>query len=204
MTRFNLQDDLDILAAAIDQTGDAELVIIDALTSYVGKVDNNSQSDIRQVLDPLSQFAEDNGVAILGIMHPPKGAQANAIRSFAGSFAYVQSARLAFYVQKEADTDRNLLLSVKNNLGPKAAGRGYRISTKQISHGIIAPYVAWDDAPVDVTADQAIAQASAARRDETSLDEASEYIRELLADGPVDAKVALSGARAQCIRRAHP
>ena len=195
VTRFNLQDDLDILAAAIDQVGDAKLVNIDALTSYVGKVDNNSQSDIRQVLDPLSQFADEKGVAILGIMHPPKGAQTSAIRSFAGSFAYVQSARLAFFVQKEQDSDRNLLLSVKNNLGPKAINKGYRIATKQISFGIVAPYVQWDDAPVDVTADQAIAQAAAARRGGSSLADAKEFLRDLLADGPVDAKSVLAGAK---------
>jgi hypothetical protein len=195
VTRFNLQDDLDILAAAIDRVGNARLVNIDALTSYVGKVDNNSQSDIRQVLDPLSQFAEEKGVAILGIMHPPKGAQTNAIRSFAGSFAYVQSARLAFFVQKEQDTDRNLFLSVKNNLGPKATNKGYRIATKEISYGIIAPYVQWDDAPVDVTADQAIAQAAATRRGGSSLAEAKDFLRDLLDDGPVDAKSVLEDAK---------
>jgi AAA domain len=52
VTRFNLQDDLDILAAAIDRVGNARLVNIDALTSYVGKVDNNSQSDIRPSARP--------------------------------------------------------------------------------------------------------------------------------------------------------
>jgi putative DNA primase/helicase len=196
--RFNLQDDLDTLAAAINRVGDARLINIDALSSYVGRIDNNSQSDVRQVLDPLSTFAGEKGVSIVGIMHPPKGAQANAIRAFAGSFAYIASGRLAFFASKEPETDRNLLLAVKNNLGPKASGKGYRIASKLVSRGIIAPYVLWDDAPVDITADQAIA-AAAARRLGSSVSDARDFLRDLLADGPVDHKDLLAAARANCI-----
>jgi hypothetical protein len=52
-----------------------------------------------------------------------------------------------------------------------------------------------DVAPVDVTADQAIAQAAAARRGGSSLAEAKEFLRDLLGDGPVDAKSVLAGAK---------
>jgi len=71
----------------------------------------------------------------------------------------------------------------------------YRIATKEISYGIIAPYVQWDDAPVDVTADQAIAQAAATRRGGSSLAEAKDFLRDLLDDGPVDAKSVLEDAK---------
>jgi putative DNA primase/helicase len=171
-------------------------VTVDALTSYVGKVDNNSQTDIRQVLDPVSRFAEDNGVAFLGIMHPPKEQQTNALRSFAGSYAYVQSARLAFFCMKEEDSDRNLLISVKNNIGVKAIGKGYRIGSKQIAFGITAPYVQWDDAPVGVSADQAMAAQAAARRGGSSLSDAMDFLRDLLADGPVAAQDVAVAAKA--------
>lgn len=197
--QLNLQDDLGTLAQAIKEVGDVRLVSIDALTSYVGKVDNNSQTDIRQVLDPLSRFAEDNGVAILGIMHPPKGAQSNAIRNFAGSFAYVQSARLAFFAMKEPDGDRIILHSVKNNLGPKAPGKGFRIATKEITNYITAPYVQWDDQPVDETADQAMAAAAAARRGGSTLSDAMDFLRDILAYGPVPAAEITKAAKANVI-----
>lgn len=197
--QINLQDDLHILAKAIKRVGDVKLIVVDALTSYVGKVDNNSQSDIRQVLDPVSRFAEDNGVAFVGIMHPPKGAQSNAIRNFAGSFAYVQSARLAFFAMKEVDGDRTILHSVKNNLGLKAPDKGFRIRCKEISNYITAPYVEWDDAPVDMTMDQAMAATASARRGGSSLSDAMDFLREILATGTVDAKEGTDFAKAHGI-----
>ena len=195
VTRFNLQDDLDILAAVIDQAGDVKLVNIDALTSYVGKVDNNSQSDIRQVFDPLSQFAEEKGSPFSGSCIHPRVRRPTPYAPSPAASPTFKSARLAFFVQKEQDTDRNLLLSVKNNLGPKAINRGYRIATKEISYGIIAPYVQWDDAPVDVTADEAMAQAAAARRGGSSMEDAKDFLRDLLDDEPVDAKTVLASAK---------
>jgi putative DNA primase/helicase len=198
-TRFSLQSDLDMLGAAIDSVGDVKLICIDALSSYVGKIDNNSQTDVRQVVDPLSKFAEQKGIAILGVTHPPKGSQMNAIRSFAGSFAYVASARLAFLVTKEPETDRRLMLCVKNNLGQKMPGKGYSIEAAAICSGQLVPRIVWDDAPVDVTADQAMAAAAASRRDRGAEGEAKVVLRDLLAEGPVDADEVKRAAAAECI-----
>jgi putative DNA primase/helicase len=197
-TRFTLMDDLDMLGDAVARVG-ASLVVIDAITSYMGKVENNSTTDIRAVLDPVSEWAAKCNVAVLGVTHPPKAAQKNAIRQFTGSFAYVAAARLAFYVTKEPETDRTLLLPVKNNIGIKAIGRAYRIAAKEVSKGIVAPYIQWDDAPVDYTADQAIAANNATNRGETSLEKTKDFLKELLRDGPVDAGDGQDAAKEQGI-----
>ena len=185
---FNLQDDLDLLGNAIDGVGNVAVVFIDALTSYMGKLDSHRTTDVRSVLEPIAGFAEKHNVAIQGVTHPPKAAQGNALRAFTGSFAFVAAPRIAFFVTSEPETTRRLLLPVKNNIGQKALGRGYFIGTKVVSKGIVAPYVQWDDAPVDVTADQAIADANRHAKDGSSLREAREFLSELLANGPVDAK----------------
>jgi putative DNA primase/helicase len=195
---FTLQNDLDMLGAAVAKVN-ASLVCIDAVTSYMGKIENNSMSDVRAVLDPISEWAEQLKIAVLGITHPPKAAQRNAIRQVSGSFAYVAAARLCFYVTKDPDGDRNLLLASKNNIGPKALGRAYRIGTKEIAHGIVAPYVQWDDAPVDYTADEAIAANNATSKDGSALEDAKAYLTELLANGPVDATHGKAGAEANGI-----
>jgi hypothetical protein len=77
-------------------------------------------------------------------------------------------------VTSEPETDRHLLLPVENNIGPEARGLGYYIVTKQVTNNIEVPCVLWDDAPVDVTADQAIAAASSAFKDGGALAEAKE------------------------------
>jgi hypothetical protein len=49
------------------------------------------------------------------------------------------------------------MLAVKNNLSPhRHNGRAYRIKGRDIGAGIIAPCAVWDDAPVTITADQAL------------------------------------------------
>ena len=56
----------------------------------------------------------------------------------------------------------NLLgLAVKNNLGPKASGIGYRMEQRIVSKGIIGSHIVCDSAPVTVTADEALRQANA-------------------------------------------
>jgi putative DNA primase/helicase len=196
---FNLRDDLDMLGAAIESVDNVSLVVVDAITSYMGAIDSHRTTDVRAVLEPIAGFAEHHGVSILGVTHPPKAASGNALRAFTGSFAFVAAPRVAFFVTSEPGTDRRLLLPVKNNIGPKAKGQGYFIATKLVTNNIEAPCILWDDAPVDVTADQAIAAASQALRDGGAMEEAKDFLRDLLANGPVDAKVGEEGSRASGI-----
>ena len=197
---FSLQDDLETLGTAIDRVGNCRFVVIDAITSYLGtKIDSHNTTDIRAVLEPIAHFAEKHGVAICGVTHPPKAAQGNALRSFAGSFAFVAAPRVALFVTKEPETDRRLLLPVKNNIGQKPPGRGYFIGTKIVSKGIIAPHVLWDDAPVDVTADQAVAANHAASKEGGALEEANELLTELLVNGPIPATEGEKAAKAHGI-----
>jgi putative DNA primase/helicase len=198
---FSLQDDLDTLGKAIDSVGDTALVCIDAITSYMGKIDSHRTTDVRAVLEPLAEFAEAHRIAILGVTHPPKAAQGNALRAFTGSFAFVAAPRLAFFVTSEPETDRRLLLCVKNNIGMKARGIGYTIGTKEITDQIIAPHILWSDEPVDMTADQAIAAAHTALKDGGIMQEAIDFLKDLLASGPITAKDGKEAAEASGIRQ---
>jgi hypothetical protein len=199
---FSLQDDLERLARAIHKIGDVSLVTLDAITSYMGaKIDSHRTTDVRAVLEPVGDFAKEHGVSILAITHPPKAAHGNALHAFTGSLAFVAAARLAFFVTSEAETNRRLLLSVKNNLGPLAPGLGYSIGTKTITNGIIAPHVLWDDAPVDLTANQAMAAAAEAKRDGGSMHDAKQFLREILANGPVAVREVDDAAEGNLIRK---
>ena len=132
------------------------LVIIDPITSYMGtRIDSHRTTDVRGVLEPLGRFADEAGVAVLAITHPPKAAQGSAINSFTGSLAFVATARMAFIATEEPETERRLLLPVKHNLGPKAPGLAYRFEQRIVSKGIVGSHIAWDIAPVTVTADEA-------------------------------------------------
>ena len=181
---FSLQHDLELLAKKAEELGDCLLVIMDPVTSYMGeKLDSHMTTAVRSVMEPVSDFAELSNLAVLAITHPPKATQAKAINAFTGSLAYIAAARVAFIVSEEPETDRRLLLPVKNNIGKLASGRGYYIVPTTIECGIEAPRILWDDAPVDVTASQAMADVAAACRPERPVDKAEEFLQEFLADG---------------------
>jgi len=71
---FSLQEDLARLKEVIVAIGDVALVIIDPVTAYLGagKIDTHKTADVRAVLSPLTEFADEQGVTILGITHPQK------------------------------------------------------------------------------------------------------------------------------------
>ncbi|HEV2550793.1 MAG TPA: AAA family ATPase, partial [Stellaceae bacterium] len=180
---FNLQEDIDRLREKISAIGDVALVVIDPITSYMGaKIDSHRTTDVRGVLEPFAALADETKVAVLGITHPPKAAQSNALHAFTGSLAYVAAARLAFLAIEEADTDRRLLLPVKNNIGARAPGLGYRLEQTIVSNGIVASRVCWDSGPVTTTANEAMRMTSS--EDRAARADAKELLREQLADGP--------------------
>ena len=146
-------------------------------------------------------------VAVASITHPPKGVSGNAINSFTGSLAFVAAPRLAHICVSEPDSDRNLFLAVKNNLGPLHKGHGYRVIAKDLDSGIVAPRIVWDDAPVDVTASEAIFESNQANRPERKAGTAEAFLKSFLAGGPkpkveVEAAAKAQGINERTLRRA--
>src|SRR5262249_54706709 len=70
-TTFSLVTDLRLLQKAINRIGNVVLVIIDPVSAYlgVGKVDGRSAADVRGILTPLKDMAEELHVAVIGIAH---------------------------------------------------------------------------------------------------------------------------------------
>ena len=62
---FNLQLDLELLEKEIERVGNVVLVVIDPISSYLGKADSHKNSEVRGVLAPLSEMADRTRVAIL-------------------------------------------------------------------------------------------------------------------------------------------
>lgn len=196
---FSLQRDLETLREKTAKIGDVVIAAIDPITAYMGdNVDSHRTTDVRAVMERLDKFAEETGIAIVAITHPPKAAQSKAINSFTGSLAFVAAARLAFVTVEEPETGRSLLLAVKNNLGPKADGIGYRMTPGITTRGIETCRVTWDLTPVSVTASEALAEASSVPQSGQRR-EAEEFLRGYLEARPVDADSVKTAAKANGI-----
>jgi hypothetical protein len=188
---FNLQADLSLLEAKIRELVDVLLVIIDPVSSYLGKVDSHRNAELRGVLEPVGEMAERMQVAILTITHFSKGNSAatttKALHRFIGSIAFVGAPRAAFAVLEDPDDQsRRLFLHVKNNLARAPQGLAFRLGQRLITDGILASSVLWEMDPVDQTADQALATAGRGEEQpSTQVSECAEFLRVLLADSPL-------------------
>jgi hypothetical protein len=102
---FNLQADLDLLEQEITKARDVRLVIIDPISSYLGKTDSHKNSDVRGVLEPVGEMAARLRVAVVSVTHKSKGKGNSAINSAIGSIGFTGVARSAFLVDKDPDVN---------------------------------------------------------------------------------------------------
>ena len=180
---FNLQHDLALLEAECKRIGDVALIIIDPVSSYLGKTDSHKNAEVRGVLEPIGEFAERMDVAILSITHFSKagvGSATKALHRFIGSIAFVGAPRIALAVLEE--DGRRLLLHAKNNLAPAPRGLAYSIE-ERIVQGIVSSHVVWEGEHVDMSADDAMQQDRG--RQAPDREQAEKFLREVLASGPV-------------------
>jgi hypothetical protein len=192
---FNLASDLQALRRKIKEVGDVRLVEIDPVSAYlgVGKVDSYRTTDVRAVLSPLTDLADEVGTAVVGIMHFNKKVDiTNALLRVSDSLAFGAAARHVYGVVNDPENKRKLLVRAKNNLSSVTTDKtlAYRFGAREVGNDpksgkeIWAPHVIWETRHVDVTAAEAL-QAAADNRSPTARDEAKKFLAEILASGPV-------------------
>jgi hypothetical protein len=178
---FSLERDLPVLRSIVAEMG-ALLVVVDPLSSYMGKLNSWRDTDVRGVLDPLTTFAQDARAAIVGIMHLTKDDQKRAITRGLGSMAFVAAARASFVIGREAGTSRRLMATNKLNLGPHPPGLAFTFSEDG--------RIVWEPRPIPgLTADDVL-KGSRGDVDDVpgALQEAVAWLRHFLSAGPRLAK----------------
>ena len=210
MRHFNLASDLPALEAAIRQRSDTRLVIIDPVSAYLGRTDSHKNAAIRGLLAPLADLAAQHDVAVLTVSHMSKGLGGRALYRAMGSLAFIAAARAAWLAVTDADNPRRrLFLPAKANLTREPIGLAYTLESVDMPGIGPVGRVAWESERITMTADEALAAAAADPEDRTARESAAEWLREVLADGPMtanDMKAAAkeSGISWATIRRAQP
>jgi len=177
----SLQTDLEAIGHQVSKRGYAALIIIDPIDAYLGKgKDSFKYADMRSVLDPLAEFAERNRVTIVAIQHLTKGQRDKAIYRGQSSIAFLATARSVLFLgtdPNDGEQRKRVLHCIKHNLAeepPSALAFEVRHSAFEWlgeSHVSLAALMDPDQ--------------SADNRSE--LDDAENYLTQLLANGPVKA-----------------
>jgi putative DNA primase/helicase len=191
---FDLADDLPLLKHAIVGTRDVKLVLIDPISSYfgAGKVDTFRDTDVRAILGPLCELAEELHIAVVAVMHFNKKTDVtNALLRISNSIAFGATARHVYAVVHDPDSKRWLFVRAKNNYAPSTQqALAYSFATRKIGNDsrtkqdITAPYIEWHAQHVDVTATEAM-QAAIANKTPTQRDAAKKFLQGMLTAGPV-------------------
>ena len=206
---FSLVADLPLLRQKIDEIGHVVLIIIDPMSAYlgVGKVDSYRTTDVRGVLSPLIELANEKKAAIIGIMHFNKKTDVhNAMLRIADSLAYVAASRHCYVVIDDAENKRRLFVKAKNNLAPDTAALSYTIDTMIVGQdpdtkaSIAAPFVVWGTEHVNITATEAMqAEESGVTKSGKPRNAAKNFLLEILAGGPVKVPEIEEAAKANLI-----
>lgn len=171
------EEHLPALEKALTDT-QAGLMIVDPLSAYFGKTDTHVDSKVRGILGPLARLAEQEGVAVLGIVHITKAEDRRLVARVQGSMAFVAAARVVLAVTRDPkDGDRRFLASLKGNLAAPAPTLAYRLGET----GLV-----WEPQPVmGIDVESIVAGAKAPDLDEhpTKIDEAKAFFREVLSQG---------------------
>ena len=192
---FSLVTDLGPLRQKILEVGDVKMVIIDPISAYlgVGKVDSFRATDVRAILGPLKELAEEMRLSILGVLHFNKKTDiTNVVLRISDSLAYGAAARHVYAIVDDPDNSRKLLIKGKNNLAPRDQQTlAFTVEDKEVGNDpktgapIRAPYLIWQAEPVDITAVEAM-QAVAESKSPSARDNAAQFLEALLGGGPVE------------------
>jgi putative DNA primase/helicase len=200
---FDLGSDLDRLANE-HNLEQVRLLIIDPASAYLGSrngksINRNHGGDVRAIQSCLSTFAIKHQLAVLAVSHLNKSSGAKAITRITGSLEWVAAPRAVFLVTEEANTERRLLLPLKNNLARDRNGYGFRIEEKIVGEGIETSHLVWEPELVAITAEEALAAASGVSKKLPVLTDAEDFLRVLLGAGPIPAKDVRREATDACI-----
>jgi hypothetical protein len=199
---FNFAEDLNRLTGLVRHCNDVRLVIIDPISAYMGgkgTADTYKNTEVRAVLAPLAEWAEQHGLAVVFVSHFNKNGSGRALSRLTDSLAFGALARCGWLVVPESDGDgetgRKLFLRGKNNLAADAGGIAYTIESATVDDDIGSSRIIWHER-VQVTADDAMSQGDVKA---TAQDRAVEFLSTALADGPVPVSELKERATAQSI-----
>lgn len=129
---LQLSKDTKLLKKALQENPNIALVAIDPMTSYFG-ADSNKDSEIRPIMDALSEACRASKAAFIGVMHYNKKSDVAALEKILGASSIVGSARTvwAFSRDPEDKTERHMSCA-KNNLSKNHRGMRYKIGERLV------------------------------------------------------------------------
>ena len=175
---FDLSADAESLERILQDNPEIIMMIIDPVSAYQGKTDSHNNSEIRALLAPYQEIAAKYGTAIILVTHFNKSSSQEPIERIIGSIGLVAAARAGYAVLKDEHNDNlRYFLPVKNNIGNDKDGFSFHVEGVTLKGNIKTSRIVWGDC---ITAQEVLKPEK-----KTQTNGASEFLNDLLSNGPV-------------------
>jgi hypothetical protein len=175
----------------------AKLTIIDPLVAYLSAdIDVNKDQSVRHALRPMSDMAAETGAAVVLVRHLNKNKDSSPVRRGGGSIGLIAAARSGLVVGVDPDdSSRRVIAAIKSNVGPEPSSLAFRIDSDTSAAGS-TPVIRWEG-EVLYSATDLLADRDPTERDvaPSRVEEAQNFLLDLLRDGPVWSQEVLAEAR---------
>jgi putative DNA primase/helicase len=194
--RFRIREDIRSVKEMCNAFQPVRLIVFDPIAAYCGNGDGVAMSVVHSMLAPLLETAAQFGIAVLCTTHLTRGSSGKAVYRAANRLSFTTAARAVWSIVRDAVVpEKRLLVPVKLNLAPDAAGLAFRIDGDG--------KVAWEPEPVRMSADRAMEAEDATSK----MSRTVEWLREALKAGPQDSALIIQngvarGVSERTIRRA--
>lgn len=189
---FDPASDMVLLESALTKFK-PRLLILDPISSAVSG-DSHQNTEVRRSLQPIVDLAGNLGCAVLGISHFTKGtAGKDPLERVTGSLAFGAFARLVWATikpAKDADDQKRRLIRTKSNIGPEGGGFEYDLTQTVVpGHSdLYASCILWGE-PLEGSARDLAGQIEDDKKPgeesgPSPREEATEFLLDILADGP--------------------
>lgn len=187
---FDPATDIKAMFDAATCIGDISLLIVDPVVNAVAG-DSHKNGEVRRALQPLVDFGEKLGCAVMGISHFSKGTGGkDPMERVTGSLAFAALARVVLATAKINDggTTKRIFCRAKSNIGIDHGGFEYDLLQKEIDghKGVFSSYSVWGKA-VEGTATELLAEGER-DSDDGEAAGAEQFLREALASGAMPQK----------------
>jgi len=187
---FDPATDIRAMFDAATRIGDVSLLIVDPVVNAVAG-DSHKNGEVRRALQPLVDFGEKLGCAVLGISHFSKGTGGkDPMERVTGSLAFAALARVVLATAKINDggTTKRIFCRAKSNIGVDHGGFEYDLHQKEIDghKGVFSSYSVWGQA-VAGSARELLAEGEPDSDDGEGAG-AEQFLRETLASGAMPQK----------------
>ena len=187
---FDPATDIRAMFDTATRIGDISLLIVDPVVNAVAG-DSHKNGEVRRALQPLVDFGEKLGCAVLGISHFSKGTGGkDPMERVTGSLAFAALARVVLATAKinDGDTNKRIFCRAKSNIGVDHGGFEYDLYQKEIDghKGVFSSYSVWGKA-VEGSARELLAEHEPDNNDSEGV-AAEQFLRETLASGAMQQK----------------